>query len=118
MYSSLQGEYLSVHVSIDILAWASGQFIATICTLHFLIATFFLSVIQVFYVIVQFGGLLPETVLIQRRKLDLADLDSDARAKQPWLDWQYMARNCSVFEMENNGPLLKSDSVNCIQLPK
>ncbi|CAG11042.1 unnamed protein product, partial [Tetraodon nigroviridis] len=73
---------------------------------------------QVFHVIVQFGGLLPETVLIQRRKLDLADLDSDARSEQPWLDWQYMARNCSVFEMQNNGPLLKPDSVNCMQLPK
>lgn len=113
LYNSLKGKYLFVHVSIDVLA--SDQFIAKICTLHFLIATFFLSVIQVFYVIVQFGGLLPETVLIQRRKLDL---DSDSTAEQPWLDWQYMARNCSVFEMQNNGPLLKSDSVNCMQLPK
>lgn len=94
------------------------SFIANICTLPFFSATSFLSVIQVFYVIVQFGGLLPETILIQRRKLDLADLDSDAGAEQPWLDWQYMARNCSVFEMQNNGPLLKSDSVNCMQLPK
>ncbi|TWW67413.1 Usherin Usher syndrome type IIa protein [Takifugu flavidus] len=73
---------------------------------------------QVFYVIVQFGGLLPETVLIQRRKVDPTDLDGDHRTEQPWLDWQYMARNCSVFQMQNNGPLLKSDSVNCMQLPK
>lgn len=29
-----------------------------------------------------------------------------------------MARNCSVFEMQNNGPLLKPDSVNCLQLPR
>lgn len=86
------------------------------CTRHSLIATF-LCVIQVFYVIVQFGGLLPETVLIQR-KLDPTDLDNDDRTEQPWLDWQYMARNCSVFQMQNNGPLLKSDSVNCMQLPK
>ncbi|XP_068172657.1 usherin isoform X1 [Antennarius striatus] len=28
-----------------------------------------------------------------------------------------MARNCSVFEMQNNGPLLRPDSVNCLQLP-
>uniref|UniRef100_A0A3P9LP99 Usher syndrome 2A (autosomal recessive, mild) n=1 Tax=Oryzias latipes TaxID=8090 RepID=A0A3P9LP99_ORYLA len=62
---------------------------------------------QVFYVILQFGGLLPESVRIQRRKVNL----------RPWLDWQYMARNCSDFEMLNNGPLLRPDSVNCVQLP-
>uniref|UniRef100_H2M7E1 Usher syndrome 2A (autosomal recessive, mild) n=1 Tax=Oryzias latipes TaxID=8090 RepID=H2M7E1_ORYLA len=62
---------------------------------------------QVFYVILQFGGLLPESVRIQRRKVNL----------RPWLDWQYMARNCSDFEMLSNGPLLRPDSVNCVQLP-
>ncbi|TDH17235.1 hypothetical protein EPR50_G00006290 [Perca flavescens] len=72
---------------------------------------------QIFYVIVQFGGLLPESVLIQRRMLYLTELESVTTTEQPWLDWQYMARNCSVFQMQNNGPLLRPDSVNCLQLP-
>ncbi|TMS13118.1 Usherin [Larimichthys crocea] len=73
---------------------------------------------QVFYVIVQFGGLLPESVRIQRRKLHLTEPDSGTTTEQqPWLDWQYMARNCNVFDMQNNGPLLRPDSVNCLQLP-
>ncbi|XP_078016774.1 usherin [Epinephelus lanceolatus] len=72
---------------------------------------------QIFYVIVQFGGLLPESVLIQRRRLDFTELDNGTTTEQPWLNWQYMARNCSVFEMQNNGPLLRPDSVNCLQLP-
>ncbi|XP_029001116.1 usherin isoform X2 [Betta splendens] len=70
---------------------------------------------QVFYVIVQFDGLLPESVQIQRRAL--AEEESDAEAQQPWVDWQYMAKDCSVFDMENNGALLTPDSVNCLQLP-
>uniref|UniRef100_A0A3B3DE37 Usher syndrome 2A (autosomal recessive, mild) n=1 Tax=Oryzias melastigma TaxID=30732 RepID=A0A3B3DE37_ORYME len=73
---------------------------------------------QVFYVILQFGGLLPESVRIQRRKLNLRASESDIGTEQPWLDWQYMARNCSDFEMQNNGPLLRPDSVNCVQLPR
>lgn len=73
---------------------------------------------QVFYVIVQFGGLLPESVLIQRRKLDLLQREPDNMTEQSWLDWQYMARNCSVFNMQNNGPLPRPDSVNCLQLPR
>ncbi|XP_056269140.1 usherin isoform X3 [Pseudoliparis swirei] len=72
---------------------------------------------QVFYVILQFGGLLPESLLIQRRRLDLTEPERGRSAEQPWLDWQYMAMNCSVFEMPNNGPLLRPDSVNCLQLP-
>uniref|UniRef100_A0A3B4TAI5 Usherin n=1 Tax=Seriola dumerili TaxID=41447 RepID=A0A3B4TAI5_SERDU len=72
---------------------------------------------QVFYVIIQFGGLLPESALIQRRRLNLTEHESRTTTEQPWLDWQYMARNCSVFEMQNNGPLLRPDSVNCLQLP-
>uniref|UniRef100_A0A4W6FW95 Usherin n=1 Tax=Lates calcarifer TaxID=8187 RepID=A0A4W6FW95_LATCA len=72
---------------------------------------------QVFYVILQFGGLLPESVLIQRRRLDLTKLENGTTTEQPWLDWQYMARNCSVFGMQNNGPLPRPDSVNCLQLP-
>lgn len=71
---------------------------------------------QVFYVIVQFGGLLPESVRIQRRRL--LEQHNGSVTEQPWQDWQYMARNCSVFEMQNNGPLLKPDSVNCLQLPR
>ncbi|XP_075319241.1 usherin [Odontesthes bonariensis] len=72
---------------------------------------------QVFYVIVQFGHLLPESVLIQRQKHDFTEPESGIITEQPWLDWQYMARNCNVFEMQNNGPLLRPDSVNCLQLP-
>ncbi|XP_010791101.1 usherin [Notothenia coriiceps] len=71
---------------------------------------------QIFYVIVQFGGLLPESILIQRRRLDIAELESGIATEQLWLDWQYMANNCSVFEMQNNGPLLRPDSVNCLKL--
>ncbi|CAB1442996.1 unnamed protein product [Pleuronectes platessa] len=72
---------------------------------------------QVFYVIVQFGGLLPESVLIQRQRRDLTDAESEPTMEQRWLDWQYMARNCSVFRMKNNGPLPTPGSVNCLQLP-
>ncbi|KAF7663893.1 hypothetical protein LDENG_00196320 [Lucifuga dentata] len=72
---------------------------------------------QVFYVIVQFGGLLPESLLIQRRSLDTTKLQNGATTEQNWMDWQYMARDCNVFEMKNNGPLLRPDSVNCLQLP-
>uniref|UniRef100_A0A3Q4AAY9 Uncharacterized protein n=1 Tax=Mola mola TaxID=94237 RepID=A0A3Q4AAY9_MOLML len=72
---------------------------------------------QVFYIIVQFSGLLPERVVIQRRRLDLTEHESGTITEEPWLDWQYMARNCNVFEMQNNGPLLRPDSVNCLQLP-
>lgn len=78
----------------------------------------YLSPPQVFYVVIQFTGLLPESVLIQRRMQNLTERESGATSEQPWLDWQYMARNCSVFEMQNNGPLLKPDSVNCLQLPR
>lgn len=77
-----------------------------------------LSLPQVFYVIVQFDGLLPESVLIQKRMLDLTETENDTATEQRWLDWQFMARDCSVFEMENNGPLLRPDSVNCLQLPR
>ncbi|XP_060897032.1 usherin [Labrus mixtus] len=73
---------------------------------------------QVFYVIVQFGGLLPESVLIQRQRLDFTNLESGTNTEQPWVDWQFMARNCSVFEMKNNGHLLRPDSVNCLQLSR
>nr|XP_054587843.1 usherin [Nothobranchius furzeri] len=72
---------------------------------------------QVFYIIVQFGGLLPESVVIQRRAFNLSDPDSAIKTEQLWLDWQYMARNCSVFDMQNNGWLPRPDSVNCLQLP-
>ncbi|KAK2920361.1 hypothetical protein Q8A73_002565 [Channa argus] len=72
---------------------------------------------QVFYVIVQFNGLLPESVRIQKRTLGLTGLENGTATGQPWLDWQYMARDCSVFEMQNNGPLVRPDSVNCLQLP-
>ncbi|MED6293299.1 hypothetical protein CHARACLAT_009210 [Characodon lateralis] len=72
---------------------------------------------QVFYVIVQFGGLLPDSILIQRRKLDFSQHETGSVTEQPWLDWQYMARNCNVFDMQNNGPLPRPDSINCLQMP-
>ncbi|XP_077419247.1 usherin isoform X1 [Vanacampus margaritifer] len=70
---------------------------------------------QVFYVLLQFGGPLPESLLIQRRRLP--DQQNRTNREQPWLDWQYVAKDCNVFEMRNNGPLLTPDSVNCLQLP-
>ncbi|XP_035991625.1 usherin [Fundulus heteroclitus] len=72
---------------------------------------------QVFYVIVQFRGPLPESILIQRRKLDFSLLETGIMTEQPWLDWQYMAKNCNVFDMQNSGPLPRPDSVNCLQMP-
>ncbi|XP_077569166.1 usherin [Stigmatopora nigra] len=70
---------------------------------------------QVFYVIIQFGGPFPESLLIQRQRL--SNQENSTNAEHPWFDWQYMARDCSVFKMKNNGPLLTPDSVNCLQLP-
>ncbi|KAM8817678.1 usherin isoform 1-T1 [Rhynchonycteris naso] len=61
---------------------------------------------QVFYIIIQFSSPQPTAVRIQRRKEDSLG----------WEDWQYFARNCSVFGMRNNGELKHSDSVNCLQL--
>uniref|UniRef100_A0A8C0V279 Usherin n=1 Tax=Cyanistes caeruleus TaxID=156563 RepID=A0A8C0V279_CYACU len=61
---------------------------------------------QVFYIILQFFSPHPEAIKIERKKRD--DLE--------WEDWQYFARNCSIFEMENNGSLEKPDSVNCLQM--
>uniref|UniRef100_A0A8D0R6P0 Usherin n=1 Tax=Sus scrofa TaxID=9823 RepID=A0A8D0R6P0_PIG len=63
---------------------------------------------QVFYIIIQFSSPQPTAIRIQRKKEDSLD----------WEDWQYFARNCSTFGMKNNGDLEKSDSVNCLQLPK
>ncbi|KAM5238832.1 usherin [Ctenodactylus gundi] len=62
---------------------------------------------QVFYIIIQFFSPQPTAIRIQRKKEDSSD----------WEDWQYFARNCSVFGMENNGDLENPDSVNCLQLP-
>ncbi|XP_061132682.1 usherin [Syngnathus typhle] len=70
---------------------------------------------QVFYVLIQFAGPLPESLLIQRQRL--TDQQNSTNGEQPWLDWQYVAKDCSVFDMQNNGPLLTPDSVNCLQLP-
>uniref|UniRef100_A0A3B1J7A9 Usher syndrome 2A (autosomal recessive, mild) n=1 Tax=Astyanax mexicanus TaxID=7994 RepID=A0A3B1J7A9_ASTMX len=49
----------------------------------------------------------PESVRIQRR----------TGGGSGWRDWQYLAKNCSFFGMEDNGPLEKPDSVNCLQFP-
>ncbi|XP_006890633.1 PREDICTED: usherin [Elephantulus edwardii] len=62
---------------------------------------------QVFYIIIQFFSPMPTAIRIQRKKEDSLD----------WEDWQYFARNCSVFGMRNNGDLENPDSVNCLQLP-
>ncbi|XP_003419924.2 usherin [Loxodonta africana] len=62
---------------------------------------------QVFYIIIQFFSPQPAAMRIQRKKEDSLD----------WEDWQYFARNCSVFGMRNNGGLENPDSVNCLQLP-
>ncbi|XP_009070619.1 PREDICTED: usherin-like, partial [Acanthisitta chloris] len=61
---------------------------------------------QVFYIILQFFSPHPEAVRIERKK------SNDLK----WEDWQYFARNCSIFGMENNGSLEEPDSVNCLQL--
>ncbi|XP_045715406.1 usherin [Phyllostomus hastatus] len=62
---------------------------------------------QVFYIIIQFFSPLPTAIRIQRKKEGSLD----------WEDWQYFARNCSVFGMANDGDLENSDSVNCLRLP-
>ncbi|XP_036133319.1 usherin [Molossus molossus] len=61
---------------------------------------------QVFYIIIQFFSPQPTAIRIQRKKDDNLN----------WDDWQYFARNCSIFGMKNNGDLENSDSVNCLQL--
>ncbi|EHB00446.1 Usherin [Heterocephalus glaber] len=63
---------------------------------------------QVFYIVIQFFSPQPTAIKIQRKKEDSLD----------WEDWQYFARNCSAFGMENNGDLENPDSVNCLQLDK
>ncbi|XP_016124971.1 usherin [Sinocyclocheilus grahami] len=62
---------------------------------------------QVFYVILQFLNAQPEAVHIQRKTTE----------SSAWKDWQFLAKNCSYFGMEDNGPLERPDSVNCLQLP-
>ncbi|KAG9336282.1 hypothetical protein JZ751_002629, partial [Albula glossodonta] len=62
---------------------------------------------QVFYVILQFLSPQPEAVRIERR----------TNRSSEWRDWQYLAKNCSIFGMVDNGPLEKPDSVNCLQFP-
>ncbi|KYO43601.1 usherin isoform J [Alligator mississippiensis] len=62
---------------------------------------------QVFYIILQFFNPQPQAIRIQRKR----------RNDLSWEDWQYFARNCSIFGMDNNASLEKPDSVNCLQLP-
>ncbi|XP_066526697.1 usherin [Hoplias malabaricus] len=62
---------------------------------------------QVFYVILQFQSAQAEAVRIQRKTSNESE----------WRDWQFLAKNCSFFGMEDNGPLEKPDSVNCLQFP-
>ncbi|XP_013375386.1 PREDICTED: usherin isoform X1 [Chinchilla lanigera] len=63
---------------------------------------------EVFYIVIQFSSPQPTAIKIQRKKESSLD----------WEDWQYFARNCSTFGMENNGDLENPDSVNCLQLSK
>ncbi|KAG8443758.1 hypothetical protein GDO86_009077 [Hymenochirus boettgeri] len=63
---------------------------------------------QVFYVILQFYSAMPQALKIQRKK---------SRSSE-WEDWQYFAKDCIFFGMENNGVLKYPDSINCQQLPK
>ncbi|KAL0969312.1 hypothetical protein UPYG_G00225390 [Umbra pygmaea] len=65
---------------------------------------------QVFYVILQLASPQPEALYIQRSI-------SNSSVEAQWLDWQYMARDCSLFDLQNNGPLMRPDSVNCLQFP-
>ncbi|NP_067383.3 usherin precursor [Mus musculus] len=62
---------------------------------------------QVLKVITQFSSLQPVAIRIQRKKAD----------SSPWEDWQYFARNCSVWGMKDNEDLENPNSVNCLQLP-
>lgn len=64
--------------------------------------------VQVFYVILQFLNAQPEAVRIQRKTVGSSE----------WKDWQFLAKNCSYFGMEDNGALDSPDSVNCLQLPR
>ncbi|XP_063040160.1 usherin [Engraulis encrasicolus] len=68
---------------------------------------------QVFYVILQFLSAQPEAVRIQRR----VGMGMGDGVGGQWQDWQYLAKNCSVFGMEDNGALPHPDSVNCLQFP-
>ena len=63
---------------------------------------------QVLKVITQFSSLQPVAIRIQRKKAD----------SSPWEDWQYFARNCSVWGMKDNEDLENPNSVNCLQLPE
>ncbi|XP_055465169.1 usherin [Psammomys obesus] len=60
---------------------------------------------QVFLIIIQFSSPQPMAIRIQRKKED----------SSPWEDWQYFARDCSVWGMKNDGDLENPDSVNCLQ---
>ncbi|XP_028616049.1 usherin isoform X2 [Grammomys surdaster] len=62
---------------------------------------------QVFQIVIQLSRPQPVAIQIQRKKAD----------SSPWEDWQYFARNCSVWGMEDNGDLENPDSVNCLQFP-
>ncbi|XP_065144388.2 usherin [Paramisgurnus dabryanus] len=61
---------------------------------------------QVFYVILQYLNAQPEAVRFQRKTLGSSE----------WKEWQFMAKNCSYFGMEDNRPMHRPDSVNCLQL--
>ena len=57
--------------------------------------------------VMQYYSPLPKAVRIQRQET------TDAS----WEDWQYYADDCvSYFGLDNNGPLIESSSVNCLQL--
>ncbi|CAM2096241.1 unnamed protein product [Caretta caretta] len=91
-------------------SWISSLFINTAHLDHGVTITIDLQngQYQVFYIILQFYSPQPEAMRIQRKKKN--DLN--------WEDWQYFARYCSIFGMDNNGSLENPDSVNCLQLPR
>ncbi|XP_004685295.1 PREDICTED: LOW QUALITY PROTEIN: usherin [Condylura cristata] len=60
---------------------------------------------QVLFIIIQLFSPQPTAMRIQRKK-DMLD----------WEDWQYFARNCSAYEVKNNGDLENPEYVNCHQL--
>ncbi|XP_052593935.1 usherin [Peromyscus californicus insignis] len=62
---------------------------------------------QVFQIIIHFSSPQPAAIRIQRKKVD----------SSPWEDWQYFAKNCSIWRIKDNGDLENLDSVNCLQFP-
>ena len=64
---------------------------------------------QIFYILIQFYSPLPKKIIIERQ----------LHSSNEWLPWQYYADDCMTsFNFPNNGPLMKFNDTNCIQLPR